>query len=100
MEATAAGAPPLRRSLQGLAWNDPIVATYRDAVGQMKVMAESEKFSWANMSKVHGLDPGHYHYCPHGDWHSCPGTAPSPRCTSASSAIYDNEFRQSAAEQP
>jgi tyrosinase len=72
MDALAAGAPPLRRSLQGLAWNDPIVATYRDAVGQMKVMAESEKFSWANMSKVHGLDPGHYHYCPHGDWYFLP----------------------------
>jgi hypothetical protein len=31
MEALAAGQPPERRTLHGLAWNDPIVATDRDA---------------------------------------------------------------------
>ena len=30
--ALAQGQPPRRRSLEGLAWNDPIVATYRDAL--------------------------------------------------------------------
>src|SRR6266581_1537489 len=29
IKALAQGQPPERRTLQGLAWNDPIVATYR-----------------------------------------------------------------------
>jgi len=70
--ALAAGAPPKRVSLQGLAWNDPIVSTYRDAVGIMKGMASSKKFSWINLAKIHGTDPDNYHYCPHGDWYFLP----------------------------
>src|SRR5215472_6271246 len=61
--------PPVRRSLQGLAWNDPIISTYRDAVGIMKGKADSEPFSWVNLAKIHGSDPGHYHFCPHGNWY-------------------------------
>jgi tyrosinase len=63
---------PERRSLQGLAWNDPIVATYRDAVGQMKQKPATDKFSWVNLAKIHGTDPGHYHFCPHGNWYFLP----------------------------
>jgi tyrosinase len=62
---------PVRRSLQGLSWNDPIVATYRDGVGIMKRMAGSEKFSWVAMSEIHGNLEG-YRYCPHGDWYFLP----------------------------
>ena len=62
---------PVRRSLQGLAWNDPIVETYRDGVGIMKRMAASEKFSWVAMSEIHGNLQG-YRYCPHGDWYFLP----------------------------
>jgi tyrosinase len=68
----AAAAPPLRKSLQGLAWNDPIVATYRDAVGKMKAMPESEKLNWVNLAKIHGSDPNDYHFCPHGNWYFLP----------------------------
>ena len=62
---------PVRRSLQGLAWNDPIVETYRDGVGIMKRMAAPEKFSWVAMSEIHGNLQG-YRYCPHGDWYFLP----------------------------
>jgi tyrosinase len=72
MQALAQAQPPERRSLQGLAWNDPIVATYRDAVGKMKQMADSEKFSWASLAGIHGVDPDTYHFCPHGNWYFLP----------------------------
>jgi tyrosinase len=70
--ALAQGQPPRRRSLQGLAWNDPIVATYRDAVGLMKQMPNAQQFSWVNLAKVHGTDPDTYHFCPHGNWYFLP----------------------------
>lgn len=63
---------PVRRTLQGLAWNDPIVETYRDGVGIMKNMAASEKFSWLGMSKIHGDLQNGYRFCPHGDWYFLP----------------------------
>jgi tyrosinase len=72
MEALAAGQPPERRTLQGLAWNDPIVATYRDAVGQMKQKQPGELGSWASLAGIHGTDPGAYHFCPHGNWYFLP----------------------------
>jgi tyrosinase len=70
--ALAQGQPPRRRSLEGLAWNDPIVATYRDAVGLMKRMPDAQQFSWVNLAKLHGSDPNTYHFCPHGNWYFLP----------------------------
>jgi tyrosinase len=72
IEALAQGQPPERQSLEGLAWNDPIIATYRDAVGIMKQKADSDIFSWVNLSSIHGSDPDTYHYCPHGNWYFLP----------------------------
>jgi tyrosinase len=63
---------PKRRSLAGLAWNDPIVATYRDAVGIMKQKPNSDKFSWVSLAEIHGFDPNNYHFCPHGNWYFLP----------------------------
>lgn len=62
---------PWRRSLQGLAWNDPIIATYRDAVRILQQMPTSEKFNWVNLSEIHGSDAG-VKYCPHGNWYFLP----------------------------
>lgn len=64
--------PPVRRSLQGLAWNDPIVATYRDAVGIMKQKATSDKFNWVQLANFHGSINTGFRYCPHGDWYFLP----------------------------
>jgi tyrosinase len=72
MTALAQGQLPQRRALDGLAWNDPIVATYRDAVGIMKKMPPSQQFSWVNLAMIHGTDPDTYHYCPHGNWYFLP----------------------------
>jgi tyrosinase len=68
MEALAAGQPPERRTLEGLAWNDPIVATYRDAVGLLKQKSASDKTGWAGLAAIHGLNPIAYKFCPHGNW--------------------------------
>ena len=67
-----AQAPPKRRSLAGLAWNDPIVATYREAVGMMKQKPDSDKLSWVSLAKIHGTDPNTFHFCPHGNWYFLP----------------------------
>lgn len=72
VSALAAVALPKRRSLAGLAWNDPIVASYRDAVGIMKQKPDSDPFSWVSLAKIHGTDPNTYHFCPHGDWYFLP----------------------------
>ncbi len=74
MEALAQGStPPLRQSLEGLAWNDPIVASYRDAVGiLMNAKAGSLPYNWVTLSQIHGTNPNEYHFCPHGDWYFLP----------------------------
>ena len=77
MKALAAGQPPERKTLQGLAWNDPIVATYRDGVGILKQKPASDKISWAGLAGIHGTDPGSYHFCPTATGISCHGTGPT-----------------------
>jgi len=72
IEALAQTQIPERRSLEGLAWNDPIVATYRDAVGIMKQTPDAQQFSWVNLSQIHGSDPNTYNFCPHGNWYFLP----------------------------
>jgi tyrosinase len=72
MKALAAGQPPERRTLEGLAWNDPIVATYRDGVGLLKQKAASDKSGWAGLAGIHGVNPNAYHFCPHGNWYFLP----------------------------
>ena len=71
-KALAAGQPPERRTLQGLAWNDPIVATYRDGVRLLKEKAASDKLGWAGLAGIHGANPNAYHFCPHGNWYFLP----------------------------
>jgi tyrosinase len=72
MKALAQGQPPLRRTLQGLAWNDPIVETYRDGVDQLKKQPPTDKTGWAGLATIHGSNPGAYHFCPHGNWYFLP----------------------------
>ncbi len=69
--------PPTRRNLSGMAWNDPDIASYREAVGIMKAKPDSDPFSWVSVASYHGFyDPntgnGDYKYCPHGDWYFLP----------------------------
>jgi tyrosinase len=69
MEALAQAAPKLRRSLHGMAPNDPILQTWRDGVGLLK--AASGIVSWANFAAIHGNDAS-FNLCPHGNWYFLP----------------------------
>jgi tyrosinase len=72
VKALAGPTLPKRVSLEGLAWDDPIVSTYRDAVAAMKAKPSGDKFNWSNLAHIHGIDPNHYHFCPHGNWYFLP----------------------------
>lgn len=65
----AAATPKLRRSLHGMALNDPILQTWRDGVRLLK--AASGNISWANFAAIHGSDAG-FNLCPHGNWYFLP----------------------------
>jgi tyrosinase len=67
--ALAQGAPKLRRSLHGMAPDDPILQTWRDGVRLLK--AASGNISWASFAGIHGDDNG-FNLCPHGDWYFLP----------------------------
>ena len=63
--------PPLRRSLHGLALNDPILQAWRDGVRLLKARPASDPVSWANFAAIHGGDAG-FNLCPHGNWYFLP----------------------------
>ncbi len=67
-----AAAPPLRQSLKGMAWNHPILETYRDAVAQMKAKPAADPFNWTKLAHIHGTNPNQFHFCPHGNWYLLP----------------------------
>jgi tyrosinase len=69
MEALAQGAPKLRRSLHGMAPNDPILQTWRDGVRLLK--AASGNVSWAGFAAIHG-NAQQFNLCPHGNWYFLP----------------------------
>jgi tyrosinase len=69
MEALAQGAPKWRRSLHGMAPNDPILQTWRDGVRLLK--AASGNVSWANFAAIHG-NANDFNLCPHGNWYFLP----------------------------
>jgi len=69
--ALAQPLPPLRRSLHGMALNDPILQAWRDGVRQLKARPASNPISWANFAAIHG-DGGGFNLCPHGNWYFLP----------------------------
>jgi tyrosinase len=69
MAALAQGMPKLRRSLHGMAPNDPILQTWRDGVRLLK--AASGNVSWASFATIHG-DANDFNLCPHGNWYFLP----------------------------
>lgn len=70
MVALAQGQPKLRRSLTGMALNDPILSTWRDGVRLLK--AASGNISWASFANIHGDTPSHFNLCPHRNWYFLP----------------------------
>jgi len=72
MRALAQSQPPQRKTLQGLAWNDPIVETWRDVVALLKAKPAGDKTGWAGLATIHGSNPNAYQFCPHGNWYFLP----------------------------
>ena len=69
--ALAQAQPPLRRSLHGMASNDPILQAWRDGVRLLKAQPASNPVSWANFAAIHGSAAG-FNICPHGNWYFLP----------------------------
>jgi len=69
--ALAQAQPPLRRSLHGMALNDPILEVWRDGVRLLKARPASDSVSWANFAAIHG-NTGDFNLCPHGNWYFLP----------------------------
>jgi tyrosinase len=67
--ALAQGRPFLRRSLQGMALDDPILQAWRDGVRQLK--AATGNISWAGFAAIHG-SASNFNLCPHGNWYFLP----------------------------
>jgi tyrosinase len=72
LAALAQSGPVTRRSLHGMALDDPDLAAYRDFVGLMQAKDQNDPVSWLQYSLMHGRYGGGYRYCPHGDWYFLP----------------------------
>jgi tyrosinase len=68
--ALAQAGPFLRRSLLGMALNDPILEAWRDGVRQLKA-ATTGNITWARFAAIHGSASG-FNLCPHGNWYFLP----------------------------
>jgi tyrosinase len=65
--------PGVRRSLNGMALDDPDLAAYREFVSVMQSKDQTKPLSWLGYSLQHGnSDTGEFRYCPHGDWYFLP----------------------------
>ncbi len=63
---------PVRRSLHGMALDDPDLDAYRTFVGIMQAKDQSKAGSWLGFSLQHGAYNDGFKYCPHGDWYFLP----------------------------
>jgi tyrosinase len=62
----AQGAAGTRRSVRGMAANDPDLAAYRRAVAAMKSLPASDPRNWNRFAAIHAA------FCPHGNWYFLP----------------------------
>ncbi len=57
---------PIRKNINSLASNDPIILALKDAVSQMKALPPSNALSWSMQAQIHN------DFCPHGNWYFLP----------------------------
>lgn len=53
---------PVRREVSSLAWDDPILVSYRTAIAAMKALDSANPLNWNNIADIHRYN------CPHGNW--------------------------------
>jgi tyrosinase len=64
---------PVRRTLHGMALDDPDLDAYRSFVDIfLNQRDQSKPASWLGFSLQHGTYGDGYKYCPHGDWYFLP----------------------------
>lgn len=56
----------VRRDVNTLAPDDPLITSYRYAVGQMRALPAANPLSWDHQAQIHA------DYCPHGNWFFLP----------------------------
>lgn len=72
LRAAAQAAPPLRRSLQDMDLDDPVLVTLREFVTMMKDPSrEGQNVSWVGFSDIHGTLQ-RFNLCPHENWYFLP----------------------------
>src|SRR5579875_1110269 len=57
---------PIRKDVNTLAANDPIIQAYKSAVSQMKALPAGVPRNWINQANIHA------NHCPHGNWFFLP----------------------------
>lgn len=62
----AQGAAVTRRSIRGMAANDPDLVAMRRAVAAMKALPQSDPRNWIRFADIHR------NFCPHGNWYFLP----------------------------
>jgi tyrosinase len=62
----AQGAVVTRRSVRGMAANDPDLVAMRRAVAAMKALPQSDARNWIRFADIHR------NFCPHGNWYFLP----------------------------
>jgi tyrosinase len=53
---------PVRRNINSLAANDPILESFRTAVTAMKALPQTDRRNWQRQADIHN------DFCPHGNW--------------------------------
>ena len=61
--------PVRRRLVDGSPEIDAVLASYREAVRQMKLLPMSDPTSWRAQAGIHGTDAGGFNLCQHGSVH-------------------------------
>ena len=70
--AMAQNGLPLRRSLQGMAIDDPVLEAYREFVTKMRDPNSGLPINWVQFANIHGFQGGGFNLCPHSNWYFLP----------------------------
>ncbi|MBI1685403.1 tyrosinase family protein [Caulobacter hibisci] len=62
---------PVRREINSLKLNDPVVVALRDGVRILKARTPGALPTWTDMANIHGTSAG-FNKCPHGNWYFLP----------------------------
>lgn len=59
---------PVRREINSLAPDDPVLESWRVAITEMKALPAGDPRSWVAQAAIHGSVSGGFNRCTHGNW--------------------------------